>query len=281
MISGGTHAIQLGDFRVTILDMYGIPEKLSKLIDAPADERSAEDEAVLAREEELPVQCILVQGPGISVLVDAGDYEAALDGAKRTNYHPPDLLSRLAHIGVRPEGIGHVVITHGHGDHYNALTVARGDQRQLTFPDAHCYLGSGDWENPERQAALGDANSLDGRTLGVLSQHGRLVPVAGDQSLGPGVTIVATPGETPGHQALRVSSGGQTLYCVGDLYHHPIEVVHSAWMVPWANRDANLQSRRAVSEAALAEDALLIATHIRGVGQLRSYGAGVEWVDVT
>ena len=281
MLPGGTQVIQLGDFSVTILDIYVIPEKLSKLIDAPAEEMSQGDTLALDRVEDLPVQCILVRGPGISVLVDAGDYEASFDAAKRSNYNPPDLLSRLAQVGARPEDIGHVVVTHGHGDHYNALTVARGDERRLAFPNATCYIGKGDWEKPERQAALAQDHSLDGRTLGVLHRHGRLTPVDGDRDLAPGVTIVATPGETPGHQALRVRSGGKTLYCIGDLYHHPIEVVHPTWMVPWADRAANLQSRGAISETALGEDALLVATHIRGVGRLQRTTAGVEWVDVT
>lgn len=280
MIPGGTQTFRLGDVTITILDVYGIPETLGKLIPAPAEERTAEDEVALARTEELPVQCILVRAPGGAVLVDAGDYEAEFDGAKRVNFNPPDLLERLAAIGVAPGDVEHVVITHAHGDHYNRLTIERGGSYEVAFPNARCYLGKGDWDDADRQARVDEAGSLDARTLGVVNQAGRLVAVAGDLDLVPGVSILAAPGETAGHQVLRVRSAGQTLYCIGDLYHHPVEVVHPNWMVPWANAEANLQSRRSIAEAALAENALLVATHIRGVGRLERTVSGVRWVEV-
>jgi len=279
MIAGGTQTIQVGDVTVTILDVYGIPETLGKLIPVPAEERSPEDDAVLARTEELPVQCILVRAPGAMVLVDAGDYEAEFDAAKRQNFHPAGLLERLAALGVAPEDVQHVVITHGHGDHYNRLTVERGGAYEVAFPNALSYLGRGDWDNAERQAMVGRAGSLDARTLGVVSAADRLFAVDGNLNLAATVSILAAPGETPGHQILRVRSAGQTLYCIGDLYHHPIEVLHPNWMVPWADAEANLRSRRSIAEAAVTENARLIATHILGVGRIEKTPSGVRWVE--
>jgi hypothetical protein len=67
------------------------------------------------------------------------------------------------------------------------------------------------------------------------------------------------------------------MYCLGDLYHHVIEVDHPSWSVPWADRTAIAASRRALTDAALAENALLIATHIPGVGRLLPTASGVTW----
>jgi glyoxylase-like metal-dependent hydrolase (beta-lactamase superfamily II) len=261
---------------VTILDLYDIPERMSDLLDAPKAERAPADEVVLAGTVDLPVQCILIQLAGQVVLVDAGEYEAAHDAAKR-DLAAPRLLDLLAPAGVNPDDVQHLVITHAHGDHYNATTIERGGGHRPAFPRAEVCVGRGDWEADQMKQGLGNPSSLESRTFGVLERAGRLAPVDGGRALGSGISIIALPGETPGHQGLRVHSAGETLYCVGDLWHHPIEVDHPTWMVPWADRAANLHSRRALAEAALAEDALLIATHIAGFGRLRRSETGVEW----
>ncbi|HLZ07771.1 MAG TPA: hypothetical protein VKT80_04225, partial [Chloroflexota bacterium] len=119
--------------------------------------------------------------------------------------------------------------------------------------------------------------SLDARTIGVLDRAGRIVAVGGDRELASGITILPSPGETPGHQSVRITSEGKTLYCVGDLYHHRLEVEHPSWAVPWADAPTIRGSRSALVHAALAENALLVATHIGGVGRLVGAASAVSW----
>src|SRR5207248_871050 len=193
---------------------------------------------------------------------------------------PPGLIDQLLEQNIRPEGITHLVITHAHFDHYAGVTTRRDGQAVPCFPHARCYLGKADWNNPETQEALQNPDSEDSRTFGVLQQLGLLELVDGDRELVPGVQIIAAPGESDGHQIVRIHSGGQTLYCLGDLYHHPVEVEQPSWMAQWANTDANLASRHSLTEAALAENALLIATHIPTIGRLARSETGVTWVAV-
>src|SRR5437588_307804 len=82
--------------------------------------------------------------------------------------------------------------------------------------------------------------------------------VDANRELTPEVRIIAAPGESPGHQVVRVHSRGQTFYCLGDLCHHAVELEHPEWMVEWADAEASLASRRALIEAALAENAMLV-----------------------
>lgn len=93
--------------------------------------------------------------------------------------------------------------------------------------------------------------------------------------------MIAAPGETPGHQIVRVHSQGQTLYCLGDLYHHVVEVEQPGWGVKWSDIATAQASRQRFAQQALAEDALLIATHIWGVGRLQPDGDSVIWAPQT
>lgn len=51
-------------------------------------------------------------------------------------------------------------------------------------------------------------------------------------------------------------------------------------MAEWDDASTNLASRLALAKVALAENALLIATHIRGVGRLEPTATGARWVNV-
>lgn len=273
---GEAQTIPLGAGTATIIDVYDIPTRLKELIVPPPGE--ADDLSQLDVTVNLAVQCVLVQLPGLTVLVDAGAYDESHDASERAGYQPrPNLLDQLAAMGVAPENVDHVVITHLHGDHYNGTTIVRDGFPRLAFPNAQYYVGRADWEAPGLHEALEKPTTMEGRSLGVVAREGRLVPVAGELELGRDVQICSVPGETPGHQVLRVCSEGQTLYCVGDLYHHPVEVGHPTWMPPWADRETNHASRRSLAEAAVAEDAYLVATHIRGAGRLAATESGVTW----
>ena len=278
-MSRDVQTLRVGAAAVSVINVDDIPATLAEWIDLPDSARTPEVAALFEQPFSVGVQCIYVRLPGLSVLVDVGAAEPKNAADRAPGYRPPPgILASLAAQGVRPDDVEHVVITHGHGDHYNGATIERGGCLEPVFPNARYYLGRADWEHERRREALRDPASLDSRTLGVLQQAGRLVLVEGNRELGSGISILAAPGESPGHQIVRVRSEGQTLYCLGDLFHHPIEVEHLPWMVRWADAESNLHSRQALAEAALAEQALLVATHIPGVGRLERSASGLAWV---
>lgn len=274
------HTLSLGAARVAVLNAGDAIFDLAEEMNVPESERQTAGAGVFVGAAPFPTQCVHIALPGASVLVDACDYDRCFAPGsphRPADYAPPGMLDLLAAVGVRAEAVTHVILTHAHFDHFSGVTTKRDGVYIPTFPNARCYLGRADWENPETQAALRDPGSLESRTLGALQTQGRLALVTDDMEVAPGVRIIPAPGESPGHQLVRVASAERVLYCLGDLYHHPIEVVRPAWMAAWANTPAMLASRRALTEAALAEDALLIAAHIPGVGHLARTAAGIVW----
>lgn len=272
--------IQLGAAKITVINIGELQFDFAYGLDVPKSEWSLRYTDLFEKPHPLPIQCIHIQLPETSALVDASLYEIAPDSPFAIpNYQPPPgLLARLAEIGVQPEEIEHVIITHAHFDHYNGTTTERDGHHEPCFPNARYYLGHADWERTQTQKALQNPDSTESRSLGVLHRQGLLELIEGDLELGQGLQIIAAPGETLGHQIVRIHSEGQMLYCLGDLYHHPVEVEHPAWMTRWADVTACNASRQAFEAAALRENALLIATHIPTVGRLQRTEAGVRWV---
>lgn len=225
----------------------------------------------------IPVLCILIQLPGVTALVDAGRHDLLPDSPFLIPGYqpPPDLIDQLAGLGVQADQIAHVIITHAHFDHFNGVTRMRAGRYEPCFPNARYYLGRDDWTGV--QPELQKPDSLASHTLGVLQSEGLLELVTAPLTLNEALQIIPAPGESPGHQIVRVQSEGQTLYCLGDIYHGTDEVEHPERMADWANRDRMQASRRILIAAALTENALLMATHIRTVGRFGRTEAGLVW----
>lgn len=283
MLNTTPYTIALGDATLTIINVGDMMVDMAQEIGVSESEWRPLYGADFAGMRPYPSQCVHIALPGTSILVDAGDYAQAI--ALEPSYlppdytPPPDIVEQLSSRGIRPEDITHLIITHAHFDHYDGTTVKRDGEYVPRFPNARVFLGRADWDNPETQKALQDPASLENRTFGVLHRHGLLQPVDGDLDVTPEVRIISSPGESPGHQLVRVHAQGQTFYCLGDLFHHRAEVEHPAWMVTWANSAANLSSRQMLIKAALQENALLLAAHMP-VGRIEGRLEHYRWVSL-
>ena len=105
------------------------------------------------------------------------------------------LTEQLAKVGVKPEQVKFVGISHYHGDHLGGVAA---------FPGATLLIGKGDWEvltDPKKPQTV-DARSVEHW----ISGGGKVEPLPGDKDVfGDGtVTILYTPGHTPGHHSLLV-----------------------------------------------------------------------------
>jgi glyoxylase-like metal-dependent hydrolase (beta-lactamase superfamily II) len=186
------------------------------------------------------------------------------------------LLAGLRAIGVVPGQITHVLITHTHDDHFAGVTTMRDGRRVARFPQARHVVGRPDWEgNADRERP----DSALAVHLGTLDRLGLLTPVEGEQEVAPGVTMVAAPGESPGHCIVRVERGGEVCYIVGDLFHHACEVAHPDWVSPGRDLHAMRASRERLSADAVARQATVVFTHapFPGWGRIVRDGTGYRW----
>src|SRR5579884_3721638 len=258
------HTLRLGAATITILNAGDMLVNMAEEMNLPANFQSSYTD--LLQPAPFPSQSIHIALQDASILVDINDYAHAVPPdspfAIPGYQPPPSIVEQLQSLHIQPEDITHVIITHAHFDHYSGTTFEESGRRVPRFPNATYYLGKADWEYPEIQQALSENDSLESQTLGVLHNAGRLQPVDGNLNLLPGIQIIAAPGESPGHQIVRVHSQGQTLYCVGDLFHHPLEIEHPSLMAQWADPQTNLASRQKFIEAAIAENAIIIAAHM-------------------
>ncbi|MET9262114.1 MBL fold metallo-hydrolase [Amycolatopsis sp. NPDC004079] len=169
----------------------------------------------------LSLGTFLIRTGDRKILVDLGfgdhtvDFPAA-DGVFRSGR----LLTSLREEGLAPEDIDTVFYTHLHIDHVG--WTAQNDA--LTFGNARHLVGEGEVEYWQ---ALGDnpLAAVGPDPDGVLAPlEGRIDAVSDGNVIAPGVSVVATPGHTPGHCSLVVSSGQSRALILGDVLHCPVQL---------------------------------------------------------
>ncbi len=79
------------------------------------------------------------------------------------------------------------------------------------------------------------------------------------------VSLVPTPGHTPGHVSIRVVSDGEEGLITGDFMHHPCQIARPDWSST-ADTDPDLaRTTRQTMLTRLADTSLLvIGTHFAG-----------------
>ncbi|MFN3389286.1 MAG: N-acyl homoserine lactonase family protein [Allosphingosinicella sp.] len=136
------------------------------------------------------------------------------------------LVDQLAEIGVKPEQIETIGISHWHFDHVGQAG---------RFPGAKLLMGKGDLDLL-RQTPPVDEDSVKALAHW-LGGGGTLEPVTGDKDVfGDGKVVMLTlPGHTPAHYALLVRLASGPVLLSGDLYHFTEQVGNRG--VPPFNHD--------------------------------------------
>jgi glyoxylase-like metal-dependent hydrolase (beta-lactamase superfamily II) len=269
----------VGAATVTIISDGSGRSTVIKQLEVPPEQWRAETDVDANDEVVIGYNLAHLRVGDASILIDLGFDDPSPASTWRAPRHQrsPGLEAGLATIGVTPDEITHVLITHAHGDHIAGGSVARGGRRVPRFPTAPHWLGRGDWEGA---AGREQPDSPLATHLGPVAEAGllRLVDIATD--IVPGVLMIPSPGESPGHCIIRLDSGGEQFFFVGDLFHHPCEVAHLDWVLRGRDAPAMMTSRQWLVTAALETDALLATSHMPfpGLGRLRREGDGVRWV---
>lgn len=172
----------------------------------------------------LPIGCFLIRTGSRHVLVDAGLGPAMSDAGDRMLLVGGQLPLGLRAVGVSPGDIDAVICTHLHADHCGWLFDLDGAP---VFPKAGLWFGAGDWEHfvLSPQARMPDhirygLRNADGSRIHLLTQ---------DTTVVPGVDVMMTPGHTPGHLSVVVSSAGRRALLLGDAVTCPLQLDEPTW----------------------------------------------------
>ncbi len=211
------------------------------------------------------------------MLIDAPDRRILIDAGNGPTRGPRTHAAEAAFEAesAAPESIDTVLLTHGDPDHIAGLLTAEG---ALVYPDARYAMHRDLWEAWHAPSAGGlyFPNQADviRRLVELLSDRlddtGALFDT--ECEVAPGLRAVPALGHRAGHTAYLIESDGQKLLHIGDAAFDPVFLEYAG--IPNV-RDTDPErardSRRALVERAVAEDAVVVGSHFRvdNVGKLR------------
>ena len=196
-----------------------------------------------------------------------------------------DFMGELAHAGVHPEEITHVMCTHLHWDHVGWNTKLENGAWVPTFPNARYIMARKEYEYWDALYAKGGKgdnmhlHSFEDSVLPLMRAE-RAVLVEDDFELAKGLWLEPCNGHSPGHVVLNAQSGGETGVFVGDVLHHPLQVLFPELSSRADfDMDASRVSRRAFIEKHADTGNLILPQHFVTpcCGRIASDGDGYRF----
>ncbi len=204
--------------------------------------------------------CFTLRSQGQVVMVDTG---------MGPGPHPTrgnrrgDMLNQLKRLGVNPDDVTTVVHTHLHADHVGWNVTLEGGKPRATFPRARYLVPRADWEHFTNPSVLKTTLYI-AECVVPLEGLGCMELIEGEHAITSEISTVATPGHTPGHVNVIITSQGQRGAVVGDVFHSKVQIREPGWCSRAdLDKELGLKSREAMLERFEREGFIVAAGHFK------------------
>ena len=204
------YSIETGRFALDGGAMFGVVPWVFWSKTNPPDER---------QRITLAARCLLLKSDERTILIDTGNGSKWNDKLKdiyRLDNSYFTLEESLAQIGVRPEDVTDVILTHLHFDHCGGSTKRLNGKLVPSFPNATFYVQKAHWELSQNPSDR-DRASFMKDDFTILNELGMLKFTEGEKELFPGISFVICNGHTMAQQLPKISDGSTTLLFCCDL----------------------------------------------------------------
>lgn len=182
-------------------------------------------------------------------------------------------LEGLAAIGVAPDDVTDIVLTHMDMDHIGGLM----ENGSPVFPRATLWVSRPEYLAWQSGSVSARPQSAVERAKAVAAAYrGRIRLFEFDEEFLPGITARDASGHTPGHTALEVGKGGERLLVAGDLIHiWPVQFRHPDLSTVYDMDAGQAAEARERHLGQLAEKGgVMSGMHFAGMGRVRALPEG-------
>ncbi len=257
--------MKIGKFNVTTLEtgtlgidggaMFGVvPKKLWERTN-PADE---ENRITLSG------RVLFIENENRKIIVDTGTgigWKEKFANIFRIEHQSGSLYDSLAKVGVKPEDITDVIITHLHFDHVGgAVNFDENGETYPAFPNAKYHVNKKQFEWAKAPSRRDRASYFPNRFM-PMYETGQYVFHEGNAQLEDEIEILEINGHTPGQQLVKVSDGSNAVFYCADLIptagHVPLPFIMGFDLFPLTTLEEKLKFLPSAAE----ENWLLVFEH--------------------
>lgn len=188
-------------------------------------------------------------------------------------------IERFAATGIRPDDVDGVFCTHLHSDHCGWNTTLRDGRFVPTFPNARYYMNRAEvdrWDSRKPGTAVVPENEgiFENSVLPII-EAGLAELIPADFRISPSLKVKPAYGHTLGHCMLHLDSDGAEAWFTGDVFQHPIELIHPEIDAGTCEDfSQTLATRIRLTDILVRSGALIVPAHFAAphVGHLREVG---------
>jgi glyoxylase-like metal-dependent hydrolase (beta-lactamase superfamily II) len=178
----------------------------------------------------MSIHALVVETPARRIVVDTGlgNDKQGRNVPTWNNRNTP-FLETMTAAGFPPDSIDTVLCTHLHVDHVGWNTRLEGGNWLPTFARARYLFGRTEYEywrdhseEPAHAAVFNDS-------VKPIVDAGKAELVESNHRLCDEITLIPTPGHSPGHMSVHLRSDGEEGLLTGDVAHHPCQMAHLDW----------------------------------------------------
>ncbi|MGJ3237081.1 MAG: MBL fold metallo-hydrolase [Anaerolineae bacterium] len=218
------------------------------------------------------------------VLVNTGDRLVLIDTGDLTGFAGPatgKLVPTLNALGIAPEDINDVIISHWHWDHMGGMTT----NGQPTFPNAQYHFSQIDYDfvksNAVPEPLLDFAQVSLAQLAPIEAVDGLLTFYGNEDEVVSGIQAVHTPGHSPGHYSFLIESEGEQLLLVVDAILHPqVSVQQPQWFGFIEDPIVSVETRQSLMTRLADEQIPMLAYHFPfpGIGYIARVSDGFRYI---
>src|SRR3984957_8384535 len=191
----------------------------------------------------ISIHSLVVETPTRRIVVDTGlGNDKQGRNVPTWNNRQGPYLETMTEAGFAPDSIDTVLCTHLHVDHVGWNTRLEGGQWVPPFANARYIFGKTEYEHWRDHSEEPYQKAVFNDSVKPILEAGKADLVASDAKISDEITLIPTPGHSPGHMSLHIRSDGETGLITGDVAHHPCPMAHLDWSSP-ADSDAQQSAK--------------------------------------
>jgi glyoxylase-like metal-dependent hydrolase (beta-lactamase superfamily II) len=178
----------------------------------------------------MSIHSLVVETPSRRIVVDTGlGNDKQGRNVPSWNNRQTPFLEMMAAAGFPPESIDTVLCTHLHVDHVGWNTRLVAGRWVPTFENARYVFGESEYVYWRDRGADEEKAMIFRDSVAPIVDAGKADLVAGDARICDEITLIPTPGHSPGHVSVHIRSAGEEGILAGDVAHHPCQMAHLDW----------------------------------------------------
>ena len=227
----------------------------------------------------MAVHSLVLETPGARIIVDTalGNHKQGRTVPVWNDLDTP-YLDDMTAAGFAPDTIDMVLCTHLHVDHVGWNTRLVDGRWVPTFPNAKYVFGDLEYtywkshsDSPHHAAVFADS-------VQPIVDAGLADLVASDLQLTDEITLIPTPGHSPGHISVLIESAGQQALLLGDVAHTPLQMAHLDWSTRFDSDGAQSAATRHDLFSRFSDSETLVIGGHFSAGHIRRDGDAFRFI---